>query len=441
MAVPTPVAADMVQKAIAEVARPWGEPQDMDALLDRIGEAKYVLLGEASHGTHEYYLWRSRLSQRLITEKNFTFIAVEGDWPDCYSVNRYIKQYPDAGRSATEVLRDFKRWPTWMWANQEIVQLAEWLREYNENRGVEDRVGFYGLDVYSLWDSIRAVVEYLDEVDPEAAQQARQAYQCFEPYGEDTNAYAYRTAFVPESCEAEVIKVLRLLREKAPTYGKDFEASFDAEQNARTVVNAEQYYRTMIGGDAASWNIRDNHMVETLTYLMQRYGESAKAIVWAHNTHVGDARYTNMRSAGMVNVGQLAREAQGEDNVVLVGFGSYAGTVIAGQYWDAPMEVMEVPSARRDSWENLMHTTLPPSADKLILSRETVDHDGFWDVRGHRAIGVVYNPERDMGNYVPTLLPSRYDAFIYLDRTKALRPLHLDQQPDEDYPETFPWGV
>lgn len=425
--------------AIGQVARPWGKPRDMDALLDRIGEANYVLLGEASHGTHEYYLWRSRISQRLITEKNFSFIAVEGDWPDCYRVNRYVKHYDGAGNSATEVLHDFKRWPTWMWANQEIVQLAEWLRQHNANRQAEDRVGFYGLDVYSLWDSIQAVVEYLDEVDPEAANQARQAYRCFEPYGEDVQNYAYRAAFVPESCEAEVIKVLRLLKEKAQTYNKDYEASFDAEQNARTVVNAEHYYRTMIRGDAASWNIRDNHMVETLGNLMQRYGPDAKTIVWAHNTHVGDARYTDMHRAGMVNIGQIVREAQGEDNVILLGFGSYEGTVIAGKSWDAPMEIMNVPPAQNGSWERLLHTAQP--ADALILSEETKNRDEFWGIKGHRAIGVVYNPEHDRGNYVPSLLPSRYDAFIYLDHTKALRPLHISVAQDADYPETFPWGV
>lgn len=432
----TPISATL--DTINRVARPWGKMADMDVLLDQIGEAQYVLIGEASHGTHDYYLWRSRISQRLITEKNFSFIAVEGDWPDCYRINRYVKHYHDSGRSARAILRDFERWPTWMWANEEIVQFVEWLRRYNNDRSAEERVGFYGLDVYSLWDSMKAVIDYLDQVDPEAAEQARQAYRCFEPYGEDVDAYAYRAALTPESCEDDVIRVLQLLRERSPTYEEDYEAHFDAEQNARAAVNAEHYYRTMVRGDAASWNVRDTHMANTLSNLKKRYGQDAKAIVWAHNTHVGDARHTDMRRAGMINIGQLAREAYGEDNVRLIGFGSYAGTVVASTYWDGPIEIMDVPPARSGSWESHMHTA--DSNDKLILSQEIKNQEEFQDSKGHRAIGVVYNPGRDPGNYVSTLLPERYDAFIYLDNTKALRPLHFTTAPDEDYPETFPWG-
>jgi erythromycin esterase-like protein len=354
-------------------------------------------------------------------------------------VNRYIKNYFDSGDSAREVLLAYKRWPTWMWANQEIARLAEWLRKYNDEREMDQRVGFYGLDVYSLWDSIRAVVDYLEKNDPKAAEQAKQAYRCFEPYGEDATQYAYSTAFVPASCEAEVIQVLQLLRRRAPTYADDPEAAFDAEQNARIVVNAERYYRTMIKGNASSWNARDHHMVETLNNLMRRYGQDAKAIIWAHNTHVGDARYTDMTNAGMVNIGQLVREEQAEDNTVLVGFGSYKGTVIAGEYWDAPMQVMTVPPAHSESWEALMHRAKPH--DKLILSQEVEGQEPFWSTRDHRAIGVVYHPEQERGNYVPTLLPRRYDAFIYIDKTMALHPLQDGATADEDFPETFPWAV
>ncbi|MDB5186496.1 MAG: protein-L-isoaspartate O-methyltransferase [Candidatus Saccharibacteria bacterium] len=426
-------------KQIEETARAWNRLDDIDPLMERIGDAQYVLLGEASHGTHEYYQWRAAMSKRLISEKGFSFIAVEGDWPDCYELNRYIKHYPDAGKSARQVLHQYKRWPTWMWANAEIAHLAEWMHVYNEKRAKDKRVGFYGLDVYSLWDSMTAVIDYLDQIDPEAAQKAREAYRCFEPYEGDVSRYAYDTAFAPISCEPEVLLILQLLRQQVPTHADDYEELFNAEQNARVVFNAEHYYHTMIKGDAASWNIRDHHMVETLSHLMKRHGKDAKAIVWAHNTHVGDARYTDMARAGMVNIGQLIREEQTEDNTVLVGFGSYEGSVIAGKHWDAPMEVMKVPPAKDGSWEGLMHEARP--VNKLILSDEVGERELFWQVRDHRAIGVVYDPSHEHGNYVPSLLPERYDAFVYIDKTTALHPLHLETGKDTDFPETYPWAV
>jgi erythromycin esterase len=431
---------DATVQEIDTASHPWERPEDMDILIDRIGNARFVLLGEASHGTSEYYAWRSAISRRLITEKQFSFIGVEGDWPDCYNLNRYIKNHKNSGKSAEEVLRAYRRWPTWMWANREIVRLAEWLRGHNDQVGVTNRVGFYGLDVYSLWDSIKAVIDYLETVDPEAAEQAKQAYRCFEPFGGDVQRYAYHAAFMPKSCEDEAIKVLQKMLQRVPKYQGTSEEDFDAEQNARVVANAEHYYRIMIRGDAASWNIRDTHMAETLNNLMRFYGPGAKAIVWAHNTHIGDARYTDMSDNGMVNIGQLVREEQTEDDTVLIGFGTYKGTVIAGESWDSPMQVMNVPPARPESWEALMHETSP--ANKLILSNEVEDLEGLWMRRDHRAIGVVYNPERERyGNYVPTLLPRRYDAFIYLDETRALHPLHARQPPDTDVPETYPWAV
>ena len=431
------VTADPVLE-IETVARPWDKLEDINALLGRIGEAHYVLLGEASHGTSEFYAWRNRISQQLIAKKGFSFIAVEGDWPDCYKVNRYVKHYPRSGKSATEVLGRYERWPTWMWANKEIVRLAEWLRGYNENLPVEERVGFYGMDVYSLWDSLNAVVNYLEKTDPEAARQAKEAYRCFEPYGHDPQMYAYNTAFTPKSCEEDAIRVLQLMQEKLPAFDNDYEANFNAEQNARVVVNAEHYYRTMIRGNAASWNIRDNHMVETLSNLMKRYGPDSKAIIWAHNTHVGDARYTDMIDHGMVNIGQLIRETQSEDNTVLIGFSTYEGTVVAGARWDAPMQIMDVPPAKRGSWEAMLHEAMP--RNKLILSHEVPQYESFWQVRDHRAIGVVYDPHREsLGNYVPTLLPKRYDAMIHIDRTRALHPLHIEPRHTRDLPETFPW--
>lgn len=411
--------------------------KSLDPLLDAIGDARFVLLGEASHGTSEYYLWRARLSQRLIVEKGFTFIAVEGDWPDCYRVNRYIKGYPEAGQSAREVLHAFERWPTWMWANWEIVALCEWLRQYNARS--PRQAGFYGLDVYSLWESMEAIIAYLEKTDPEAARVARQAYRCFEPYGENEQAYAWSTRMVPETCEDEVIELLRTLRRKSPQYAADPEAAFNAEQNAVVIVNAERYYRAMVRSDANSWNLRDEHMADTLDRLMAFHGPQAKAIVWAHNTHVGDARFTDMARAGMFNIGQLARQRHGQEGVMLAGFGSHRGSVVAGREWGAPMETLPVPAARLGSWEAILHEL--DAADRMILLDDLRGNEDLLQPRGHRAIGVVYNPEYEaFGNYVPTVLPDRYDTFLYLDETEALHPLHVEPK-QLNPPETYPWGL
>ena len=429
-------------------AQPLRDPADLDPLLERIGDSRYVLLGEATHGTADYYTWRAELSKRLIREKGFSFIAVEGDWPDCYRVNRYVKGYPDSGSNAREALHAFERWPTWMWANDEIVELTEWLRRYNEQRRLADdrKVGFYGLDVYSLWDSMRAVVEYLDRIDPELAAGAKRAYRCFEPYGEDEQEYARATYLVPTSCEDEAVTVLRALRGRAPEYKQDGrEAYFNAEQNALVAKNAELYYRTMVRGGSQSWNVRDHHMVDTLDRLMAHHRQvnpDAKAIVWEHNTHIGDARFTNMANAGMVNVGQLVRQAHDDEGVVLVGFGSHHGTVIAGEEWGAPMERMRMPDARDGSWEDVMHDTVAAKSSALLVFDDADDGGvpGLDEPIDHRAIGVVYDPRHERwGNYVPTIMPRRYDAFLFIDETRALSPLHLPVRVGE-VPETFPSG-
>lgn len=433
-----PIAEDVIHQA----THPLQTSADLDPLLEQIGDARLVLLGEATHGTSEYYLWRARLSQRLMREKGFHFIAVEGDWPDCYRVNRYIKGYADAGNSARAVLNTFQRWPTWMWANWEVVALVEWVRRYNAEMPDEQKVGFYGLDVYSLWESLTEVTHYLEQNAPESLQTAYRAYGCFQPYGEDAQAYASATRLVPTSCEDEVIDLLLETQRQAQQvrYDGDGEATFSAEQNARVTVGAERYYRTMIRGDAESWNVRDYHMVDTLERLIDHFGDSTKAIVWEHNTHIGDARATPMASAGMVNVGQLVRERRSADGVVLVGFGAYQGSVIAGRYWGAQMERMPVPEARPNSWEGVLHQTLNANSLLTHLDAEEI-HTQFEDVRGHRAIGVVYDPdERWGGSFVPTSLSNRYDAFIYLEDTEALHPLHLEPEVNQP-PETYPWGV
>lgn len=430
---------DALAERVRHAARPLESSEHLDPLLDAIGDARFVLLGEASHGTSEYYTWRTELSKRLIREKGFSFIGVEGDWPDCYRVNRYVKGYADAGRSAEEVLHAFERWPTWMWANREVVALAEWMHEHNRSLPPGQQAGFYGLDVYSLWESMSAVVEYLERIDPEAARAARRAYSCFDPYYDDVQEYARATALVPTSCEDEAVAMLGALRGRAQAYSEDGrDAYFNAEQNALVARDAERYYRTMVRGGPTSWNVRDHHMVDTLDRLMEHHGRSAKAIVWEHNTHVGDARATDMARAGMVNVGQLLRQRHSGGAVALVGFASHRGTVLAASAWGAPEEAFTMPEAQVGTLEALLHDTLGKAAVLVFPD----DRSGPWlsSWMGHRAIGVVYNRHHETGNYVPTRIGGRYDALLWLERTSALRPLHHEPSPTEPELETEPTG-
>jgi erythromycin esterase len=406
---------------------------DLDPLMERIGNARLVLLGEASHGTHEYYTWRSAITRRLIEEKGFQFVAVEGDWPDCYRVNRYVKGLDEQAAPAEEVLRGFNRWPTWMWANWEIVALMHWLRDWNNKRAAGKKVGFYGLDVYSLWESMDALHEYLIKNDPRAATIADVALSCFSGSARDEQRYAVRS--LSESCRDEVVALLAEMRKRAPTYNHDPEAALNITQNAHIAVEAEKYYRNMIAFDEETWNIRDRHMMDTLDRILSFYGPASKAIVWEHNTHVGDARYTDMASSGLYNIGQLARERYAE--TVIVGFGSYSGTVMAADSWAAPMRRMDVPEAKENSIEFLLHSR--DAHDQLIIFNENEDPLFFEKAFPHRAIGVVYNPAREAGNYVPSLMGKRYDAFCFIDRTKALHPLHLQADPQQ-VPETFPFA-
>jgi erythromycin esterase-like protein len=413
---------------------PLNNSKDLDQLLDDIGDRSIVMLGEASHGTHEFYTWRAAISRRLIEEKGFKFIAVEGDWPDCYAINRFVKGYKDAGDDIESVLKNFDRWPTWMWGNWEVAGLAEWMREHNAPLSIEKKVGFYGLDVYSLWDSMKAMMHYLETEDPNAASSVKKAIQCFEPFNENEQQYA-RYTLREAGCREEVLALLKEIRLKAQFLDGDREAGFNTEQNALIAVNAEKYYRTMIGFDNESWNVRDRHMMETLDRLMKFHGTNAKGIVWEHNTHIGDARATGMSRAGMVNIGELAREKYGEENVYLAGFATYHGSVIAGEEWGAPMEVMEVPEAQKGSIEYRLHQQ--SDKDRYVLFNKEIPEEYFEKI-GHRAIGVVYDPAMEKyGNYVPSLLPQRYDALIFIDETKALHPLalHVDRRK---VPETFP---
>jgi erythromycin esterase len=436
-----PVTMELVA-AVRSLGQPLNAPPDLDTLIERVGEARLVLLGEASHGTHEYYVWRGSITRRLIEEKGFSFVAVEGDWPDCYRVNRFVKGFRDVEQSAREVLHAFDRWPTWMWANEEVVEFIERLRIYNAGLPEAERVGFYGLDVYSLWNSLYQVLAYLRRHDPAALPAARRAFQCFEPFGEDVQRYAQATRWIDASCEQEVVSMLAELSRADKPYPPDGrEAHFNAEQNALVTKNAESYYRTMVEGGPESWNVRDRHMVETLERLIRYHGPQSKAIVWEHNSHIGDARFTDMADDGMVNVGQLVRQAHSLQDVALVGFGSYQGSVIAGEEWEAPMERMQVPPARPGSWEEVFHRAV--AADRMLLFDNVRANEDFLEERGHRAIGVVYHPEYEQfGNYVPTVLPLRYDAFLYFDESHALAPLHdVRERADHEVPETFPSGV
>jgi erythromycin esterase-like protein len=419
--------AASMHDALARLATPLEDDASLDPLIERVGDARIVMLGEATHGTSEFYSWRARLSMRLVREKGFSFVAVEGDWPDCFRLDEYVKGASGDAR-ALDAVRRFARWPTWMWANHEVAAFLDELRAHNDATRAA-KVGFYGLDVYSLWDSMRRVVAQLEETAPDAAQAAREAWACFEPYGEDAQRYARATQVVRADCRDEVVRALAAVERAA--------VGLDAEQNARVAVNAERYYRTMVEGGAASWNVRDTHMMDTLDHLLAHHGPQAKAIVWEHNTHIGDARATDMADEGMVNIGQLARERHGERDVVLVGFGTHRGSALAARGWDMPVKRMRVPEAPEDSLEGVMHAlggdqlfVLPPASAAASPLLRTI---------GHRAIGVVYHPEREWGNYVPTVLPRRYDAFVFVDRSNALRPVQVTHE-DLAEPETYPWG-
>src|SRR5690349_2824826 len=371
---------------VASLATALFDPGDLDELLDRAGPARVVLLGEASHGTHEFFTWRAALTRRLIEEHGFSFVAVEGDWPDCARVDRAVRHRPGEPAGPRQALLAYERWPTWMWANEEMSDFCGWLRGHNEAR--ERPVGFHGLDVYSLWESMREILIHLREHDPEQVPAALAAYRCFEPFGEDPQAYGWATHIVAATCENEVVDLLVRLRAGAVAR----EQEFAAWQNAEVVVGAEHYYRAMVHGGPRSWNVRDRHMDETLARLLTHYGPGSKAVVWAHNTHVGDARATDQARRGENTLGELARDRYGADRVVLVGCGTHRGTVTAAGSWGAPMEEMAVPPARPGSLEDVLHETAPSRA--LFVFPGGYQLPLLTDLIAHRAIGVVFRPER-----------------------------------------------
>ena len=406
-------------QAIKDHAMPL-DNTGLNKIVEAIGDAQIVMIGEASHGTSEFYTVRAELSKKLIEHKGFHLIAVEGDWPSAQDVNRYVKGYNEDGETAKEVLtKAFHRWPTWMWANEEVAAFTEWLKAFNQNR--EEKVGFYGIDLYSLFESIDEVLNFLSEnphhqVDLE---HAKKAFTCFEPYNRMPEHYALSTAHFSDQCIREVSSLLYSLRNNQERYASGQEQDLNVVMNALVAKNAESYYREMMS-DEKSWNTRDYHMVEAINELRNYYGEHTKIIIWEHNTHIGDASETSMKNEQLINVGQVLREQYGKDNTYAVGFGTYEGTVIASNSWGEPYAITPVPPAKLNRWEGQLHAA--GAEDKVLIFTDE-NRELFNEWIGHRAIGVVYNPEFEAyGNYVPSRVGSRYDAFIYINETKALKP-------------------
>jgi erythromycin esterase-like protein/predicted phosphoribosyltransferase len=427
-----------------EAVRPLrGDESDYDELIERATEARFVLIGEASHGTQEFYRERAQITKRLIAEAGYTAVAVEADWPDAYRVNRFVRGASD-DETAEEALGDFRRFPVWMWRNVEVAEFVTLLREYNDALGgTVPKVGFYGLDLYSLYTSIEAVVAYLDRVDPDAALRARERYACFDQFGRDPQIYAYEAGMAgAEPCEQAAVQQLLELRELpgrvAGGNGEiDEDGQFFAEQNAQLVVDAEEYYRSMFRGGVQSWNLRDQHMANTLDALVAHLEATSgptKVVVWAHNSHLGDERATELSQAGQLNLGQLVRERH-RDDTLLVGFTTYEGTVTAASDWGGEAERRHVRRALPGSWEQLFHEGAP---------------DRFWidpaDLRGRRlerAIGVVYRPETErVSHYFHARIAEQFDAVVHIDETHALEPLERTSEWEAgELPETYPWGV
>jgi protein-L-isoaspartate(D-aspartate) O-methyltransferase len=426
---------------VSDAAEPLREMDDpaFGALFDRFAHARIVLLGEASHGTSEYYRARAAISRRLIEEHGFTILAVEADWPDAAAIDRFVRHR--AKREGEEA--PFQRFPTWMWRNREVDAFVRWLKAHNEGRAPEAMTGFYGLDLYNLGGSIRAVIDYLDDVDPEAARLARARYGCLTPWS--NNPAAYGRLAITEGyarCEVGVVRMLGdLLRKRADYMAEDGEEWLDAAANARLVKNAEAYYRVMYHGAAESWNLRDTHMFETLCQLLEAKGPDSKAIVWAHNSHIGNAAHTEMGQVrDELNIGQLCKEKFGA-GARLIGFGTHHGTVAAADDWDEPMEVMQVRPSLPGSYERLFHDI---GMERFLLDlREGMNGeaaDALIEPRLERFIGVIYRPETERwSHYSECVLPRQFDAWVWFDETQAVTALPGEPEPGAD--DTWPFGL
>lgn len=434
-------------KAISQVARAaWPlsfAEGDYNELFQQIGDARLVLIGEASHGTHEFYRERARITRRLIEEHGFAGVAVEADWPDAYRVHRFAQGQGD-DPNAERALAGFRRFPAWMWRNIDVLNFVEWLRGYNLT--YDRKAVFYGLDLYSLYSSAQAVLEYLDANDPAAAARARRRYSCFEDFEGDTQAYGYAATYgMTKSCEQAVLDQLKeMLRRAAELAAHDGHSDrgelFSAEQNARLVRNAEHYYRTMFSGRVNSWNVRDQHMGETLDRILTYLGPKAKMVVWAHNSHLGDARATQMGRSGELNLGQLVRERYGNASFLL-GFTTYSGEVTAASNWDEPAERKIVRSGLSGSYEKLFHEV--GISDFVLSLRDPAVKSVLAGPMLERAIGVIYRPDTEReSHYFDSRLPDQFDAIIHLDRTRALIPLEKTAPWEAgEAPETYPSGI
>lgn len=430
---------DPLVAAIADAAEPFDsiETADLAPLLRRIGDARVVLLGEASHGTSEFYRMRERISRELIARKGFDFIAIEGDWPDAARLDHYVRHREYAPSEWTA----FARFPVWMWRNTEVRAFVVWLRSHNVSLKPDDRVAFHGLDLYSLYDSIRFVISYLDEVDPAAATIARERYGCLTPWQSDPATYG-RAALNGKYpiCEDDVVGALKDLQEKRAAYaGHDGERFLDAVQNARLVANAERYYRIMYYGSRVSWNLRDGHMFETLKALLAHHGPRSMGIVWAHNSHIGDASATEMSARGETNIGELCRKEYG-DACYAIGFGTDHGTVAAASDWGGSMEIMTVRPALTNSYEKLCHDTGLPRFMLPLRDRTAAHGRGLLEPKLERAIGVIYRPESELAShYFEARLPRQFDEYIWFDQTAAVTPIKTEELVG--LPETYPFGV
>jgi erythromycin esterase-like protein len=444
---PSPV--DAVRRNAGPLA---GGPHEHDSLFALIGDARFVLIGEASHGTHEFYAERAAITRRLIEEHGFDAVAVEGDWPDAHRINRFVRGLGD-DLAADDALASFGRFPTWMWRNTDVVAFVDWLRDVNCERPVAQRTGFYGLDLYSLRGSMAAVIDYLARADPAAAQRARERYACFDHFGSDLRQYGLLARLgVSPSCAQQVMAMLvDLRRHAAQVAARDpsgREAAFDAEQNARLVKNAEAYYRsTVFGDDASSWNRRARHMAETLDELerhlaSERGGRAPRLVVWAHNSHLGDARATEMgQQRGEINLGQLVRERH-QRSAVLIGLSTHEGQVMAASTWDGPHQRQRVLPSPADSYERLLHAT---GIERFMLAlRDAPDVQAALQVpRRQRAIGVIYRPDTELQSHYPrACLPQQFDAVLHIDTSCAVEPLDVrEPAAAPEAPETYPSGI
>lgn len=438
-------AVDALPGVIANVAEPLPDIDDprFGAMFDRFADARVVLLGEASHGTSEFYRARAAISRRLIEHHGFNVVAVEADWPDAATVDRFVRDRPwRAGE-----LKAFDRFPTWMWRNREFDEFIRWLGKHNRNRTAERMCGFYGLDLYNLSGSMRAVIDFLEREDPELARLAHRRYGCLDPWAEEPQLYG-RNALIEgyARCEVGVVQMLKdLLARQIDCFAEECEEWLDAAANARLVKDAEAYYRVMYHGAAESWNLRDTHMFETLGMILDAKPDS-RAIVWAHNSHIGNAAFTEMgMSRGELNIGQLAKEKFGHE-ARLIGFGTHSGTVAAADDWDEPMKVKQVRPSLPDSYERASHDSGVPS---FLLDLRQAETDGavreaLMEPRLERFIGVIYRPETERwSHYSEAILPKQFDAWIWFDQTRAVTPLPGEEKPGgqahED--ETYPFGL